>query len=252
MSLKQRQLSDLKLVAIFIDGIRIGKRQVIVSIGVGLNGKKQVIGLRAGATETETVCRDLIRDLKERGLSEKSKYLFVVDGSKALSAAIRAAFGNDTAIQRCLEHKIRDVEAYVPFKQRKTIRARLRAAWNQPTEKQALNRLNQVRSTLQGISETAANSLLEGMTETVTLHRLKITGQLKESLRTTNVIESAFSAVRRLTARATRFRTEEAILSWLTRGLVTAEKNFRPVRGYRQLTDLKKRLNELNPKKSRG
>lgn len=217
-SLLNRPLADMNLVAIFMDGINIGKRQVIVCIGVTAGGKKQVIGLRVGATENEVVCRDLLRNLKERGLKEDRKYLFVIDGSQALAAAIRAAFGDDTHIQRCLEHKIRDVEAYVPVKLRTTIRAKLQAAWNQKTEKEALKRLSQVRSSLLRFSETAANSLTEGMLDTVTLQRLGVTGELKLSLSTTNVIESAFSAVRRLTAKPTRYRSEKHIVTWLARG----------------------------------
>ena len=94
-------LEELNLIALFIDGIHIGKRQVVVCIGVGYGGKKYVLGLRPGATENEVVCRDLLRDLKDRGLKEAHRYLFVIDGSQPLANAIRAAFGNDTAIQRC-------------------------------------------------------------------------------------------------------------------------------------------------------
>jgi putative transposase len=239
-----RPLEGLNLVALFIDGIHIGKKQVIVCIGVGAAGKKYVLGLKVGATENEVVCRDLLRELKDRGLKDDRKYLFIIDGSRGLAKAVRAAFGSETAIQRCIEHKIRDVEAYLPFKERQTIRAKLRAAWNEPTEKGALKRLDQVRSELQRISDNAVRSLTEGMMDTVTLHRLGITGQLRESLRTTNVIESAFSAARRLTAKTTRYRDEGAIVLWLARGLCQAEKNFRPVRGYRQLANLHKKLNE--------
>ncbi len=239
----ERSLEDMNLVAMFIDGINIGKRQVIVCIGVSVGGKKHVLALKSGASENEVVCRDLLRDLKGRGLKDDRNYLFIIDGSRALAKAIRAAFGDETAIQRCIEHKIRDVEAYVPFKKRASIRAKLRAAWNETTEKGALKRLNRVRSELQTISDSAVNSLTEGMLDTVTLHRLGVTGELRVSLRTTNVIESAFSAARRLTARTTRYRNEKAILLWLARGLSEAEKHFRPVRGNRQLGTLAKQLN---------
>jgi transposase-like protein len=239
----KRDLAPLNLVALFIDGIHIGTKQVLVCIGVGAGGKKYVIGLKPGASENEIVCRDLLRDLKERGLKVDRRYLFVVDGAKALAAAIRAAFGNDTAIQRCIEHKIRDIEAYLPFKERASIRGKLRAAWNQKTEKAAQKRLSEIRSKLTLISEAAANSLTEGMLDTLTLHRLGVTGELRESLRTTNVIESAFSAARRLTAKTTRYRDEQAVIMWLARGLQESEKNFRPVRGYRQLTSLSSKLN---------
>jgi putative transposase len=239
----KRNLAPLNFVALFIDGIHLGTKQVLVCIGVGAGGKKYVLGLKPGATENEIVCRDLRRDLKERGLKVDRRYLFVVDGAKALAAAIHAAFGNDTAIQRCIEHKIRDIEAYLPFKERASIRGKLRAAWNQKTEKAAQKRLSEIRFKLIRISEAAANSLTEGMLDMLTLHRLGNTGELRESLRTTNVIESAFSAARRLTAKTTRYRDEQAVIMWLARGLQEAEKNFRPVRGYQQHTSLSSKLN---------
>lgn len=238
-----RDLEQLNIVALFIDGIHLGKHQVLVAIGVGASGRKHVLGLKPGASENEIVCRDLIRDLLDRGLNSERNYLFIIDGSKALAKAVRAAFGNETAIQRCHEHKIRDVEAYLPVKSRMNIRSKLRAAWNAPSEKQALKRLSAIRLELLNISENAANSLTEGMLDTLTLHRLGIRGQLRESLRTTNVIESAFSAARRLTAKTTRYRSEAQIVSHLARGLCQAEKNFRPVRGNRQLSKLFKKLN---------
>lgn len=246
----KRPLEELNLIAMFFDGINIGKRQVIACIGISGGGKKYVLGVKPGATENERVCRDLLRELKDRGLKEDKPYLFVIDGSKALSKAIKAAFGDDVAIQRCQEHKIRDVQAYLPFKLRESFRSRLQAAWNQKTEKQALDRLSQIRSELLNVSEQAANSLTEGMRETVTLHRLGITGELRTSLRTTNVIESAFSSVRRLTAKPTRYRNEAQIVLWLGRGLHEAEKNFRPIKGNRQLTSLRKALNKSFAKRN--
>ena len=237
-----RPLEQLNLIALFIDGIHIGQRQVIVCIGVGYGGRKYVLGLKPGATENEVVCRDLLRDLKDRGLKEDCNYLFVIDGSQALANAIRAAFGNQTAIQRCQEHKIRDVQSYLPVKLRNTYRLKLQAAWTERTEKKALERLSDIRSELLSISEAAANSLTEGMLDTVTLHRLQISGELRKSLRTTNVIESAFSAVRKLTAKPTRYRNESEIVRWLARGLCEVEKHFQLVRGNRQLTALKKAL----------
>jgi transposase-like protein len=113
-----------------------------------MDGRKHVLGLRVGATENEIVCRDLIRDLIERGLGCDKQYLFVVDGSLPLIKAIRAAFGQEVAIQRCQEHKIRDVQSYVPVKMRAELRDKLQAAYNQKTEAAALKRLEQISSTI--------------------------------------------------------------------------------------------------------
>ncbi|MGI0086177.1 MAG: IS256 family transposase, partial [Nitrososphaerales archaeon] len=135
---RQRRLDQFDFVALIFDGVNVGRRQTIVAVGITIDGRKHVLGLRTGATEHEIVCRDLIRDLIERGLSAGKDYLFIVDGSGALIKAIRAAFGQDVAIQRCQEHKIRDIQAYVPVKLRREVRDKLQAAYNEKTESKAL------------------------------------------------------------------------------------------------------------------
>jgi transposase-like protein len=242
---RNRTLKEHDLVILIFDGVHVGKRQIVCCIGIDVNGRKHVLGLCVGATENEIVCRDLIRDLIKRGLSTQKDYLFVVDGSKALSGAIHAAFGQDVAIQRCQEHKIRDVQGYVPVKFRAEIRDKMQAAYNQKTEKQALKRLALIRSQLSLISENAVNALTEGMLETLTLHRLGITGLLRKSLRTTNIIESAFSSVRRYMGRVSKFEDEAQRELWLTRSLLEAERHFRTLRGCRQIRKLKAALEAL-------
>jgi transposase-like protein len=239
---RKKRLDSLDLVVLLFDGIHIAKKQMIACIGIDMNGRKHVLGLRVGATENDIVCRDLIRDLVERGVSSDKPYLFVVDGSKALVAAIRAAFGQDAAVQRCQEHKIRDVQAYVPVKLRRPLRDKMYAAYNEPSEKLAFKRLSEIRAELAPISENAVNALTEGLYETLTVHRLKVKGYLRKSLRTTNIMESAFSSVRRYMGRVSRFRDEAQIELWVTRSILEAERHFRQLSGHRQLKKLRDNL----------
>lgn len=238
-----RDLSKLDLVVLFLDGVVVSKMNAIAAIGVDTRGRKHVLGLQLGSTENETVCRDLFRSMIERGLNCERSYLFVVDGSKALGTAIRTAFGQFAVIQRCQEHKIRDVQAYVPMPMRNEIRQKMMAAYNQKTHSAALKRLSKLRDDLILLRyQTAANALTEGMYETVTINRLKVTGQLRTSLRTTNIIESAFSSVRRHIGKVSRFRSEEHRDRHLIWSLIEAEKNFRTVLGYRNLLELQMSL----------
>jgi len=241
---RQSRLDKLDLVVLLLDGIHVAQKQMIACVGIDMNGKKHVLGLRVGATENDIVCRDLIRDMKERGLPTDKKYLFVIDGSKALANTIRAAFGQGIAVQRCQEHKIRDVQGYLPKKMRAETRQKLQAAYNQTSEKAAWKRLMKIRDELANVSEGAVNSLTEGLYETLTVHRLGITGLLRKSLRTTNIMESAFSSVRRYMGRVSRFRNEAQIELWITRSILEAERHFRPLRGYRQLRKLRENLDE--------
>ncbi len=247
---RNQRIDNLDLVVLFFDGVRIAKRQVIVCIGVDGGGRKHVLALRNGATENDIVCRDLINDLKEKGLDTEKKYLFVIDGSKALVKTIRAAFGQEAAIQRCQEHKIRNVQGYLPRKHWKEVRSKMMAAYNEPSERKAWERLMSLRGELSVISEGAVTSLTEGLNETLTLHRLGIKGELRIALRTTNAIESAFSSVRRYMRNATNFANETQIELWITRGLLEAETHFRILRGHRQLLYLKKRLKVYKTKKN--
>ena len=239
---RRRSLKEHDLVVLIFDGVHVAKRQIIACIGIDMSGRKHVLGIRVGATENDIVCRDLIRDLIERGLNSDKQYLFVVDGSKALIGAIRAAFGQAVTIQRCQEHKIRDVQGYLPVKLRKQYRDKLQAAYNEKTESKAFKRLAQIRLELSLISENAVNALTEGMLETLTLHRLDITGLLRSSLRTTNIIESAFSSVRRYMGRVGSFTDEAQRELWVTRSLLEAERHFRVLKGCRQLRKLRANL----------
>lgn len=248
---RRRRLEHLDLIVLLFDGVHIAKKQTIVCIGIDYTGRKHVLGLRTGATENDIVCRDLIRDLVERGVDPGRNYLFVADGSKALISAIRATFGQDVAIQRCQEHKIRDVQGYVPVKLRAEVRAKLQAAYNQTDEKAAWKRLEKLRLELSVVSENAANALVEGLSETLTVHRLGITGLLRKSLRTTNIMESAFSSVRRYMGRTSKFRNEAQIELWVTRSILEAERHFRSLKGSRQLKKLRESLliyNKNSPK----
>ena len=243
---RRRRLDEYDLVVIIIDGVHVAQRQVICAVGIDINGRKHVLGIQVGATESEIVCRDLIRDLVERGISTRRECLFVIDGSRALARGIRAAFGQDAHIQRCQEHKIRDVQAYLPVKLRQEYRDKMQAAYNEKSESKAYARLSRIRFELSLISENAVNALTEGMAETLTLHRLGIVGLLRQSLRTTNIIESAFSSVRRYMGRVTMFRDEGQRELWVTRSLIEAERHFRPLKGARQLSKLRLALELQN------
>jgi putative transposase len=241
---RKKRLDEQEYLVLLFDGIHIGKKQMIVCVSIDINGRKHVLGFRPGATENEIVCRDLLREMIERGLSAEKDYLFVVDGSKALVNAIRAAFGQQVAIQRCQEHKIRDVQAYVPVKMRAEVRAKMQAAYNQNSEQRAYERLMKLRFQLSIVSENAVNALAEGLQETLTVHRLGITGCLRQSLRTTNIMESAFSSVRRYMGRVSKFKDEAQMELWLGRSILEAERHFRSLKGSRQLRKLKNNLSE--------
>jgi transposase-like protein len=112
--LAERDLSGLEILAVWIDGIQLGRYHVICAVGVDTAGNKRVLALREGATENAVVAKVLLEDLVGRGLDPRRRYLFVVDGAKALRSAIDTVFGTDQPVQRCRNHKIRNVVGHLP------------------------------------------------------------------------------------------------------------------------------------------
>lgn len=126
----ERDLSGLDLVAIFIDGIEFKGHLLVVALGLDKAGRKHVLGLRQGATENATVCVSLLEDVARRGLNTTNDYLFVLDGSKALRSAVAKMFGADVAVQRCQQHKRRNVLDHLPKEHQHAIAARISAAYH--------------------------------------------------------------------------------------------------------------------------
>ena len=239
-----RRLDDREFVVIMIDGISIKDSENIVALGIDTWGKKLPLGVRQGATENHTVCTELLEELIERGLSPDSDYLFVIDGSKALCKAIRKLYGKNVPIQRCQIHKRRNVKDKLPKKHQTRIDTELAAAYGMNNVTDGLRALEKVFDELVKLSEPAVGSLMEGMEETLTVHKLRLGADLKRMLSTTNSIESMFSMAQRYKRNVKRWKNYEHIERTLVTTLLEAERRFRRVRGCRELKDLKKRIQE--------
>lgn len=168
----ERDLSDLDLCAIFIDGIEFKRHLLVVSLGLDKAGKKHILGLWEGATENATVCMNLLEDMERRGLNTEKNYLFVLDGSKALRSAVARMFGKDVMVQRCQQHKRKNVREHLPPEHQEAIDARIRTAYNMADYDKAKESLDLTVSYLERLNPSAASSLREGLEETLTVHRL--------------------------------------------------------------------------------
>ena len=233
-----RRLEDIRLAAMMIDGLQIAERTHVVALGITTEGVKVPLGLWEGSTENTTLVRALLADLVDRGLDPGQAILFVIDGSKALNAAIGDVFGESAVIQRCRRHKERNVTDLLPEKDRDRIRGRLRSAWEIADHRVALDRLQLLASELDRSWPDAGRSLREGMEETLTLTRLGITGTLAASLGSTNPIESMISIARTTCRNVKRWRDGDMRRRWTAAGMLQAEQQFRRIFGYRHLADL--------------
>jgi transposase-like protein len=237
-TLMERSLSELKLCALVIDGTPFKGRQMMAAIGVAQDGKKTVLGLREGATENAAVVRELLEDLVRRGLDFETPRLYVLDGAKALSAAVKRHAGETGWIQRCQVHKRRNVLDQLPEEYQPGIERKLLAAYGLLDYAEAKKALEQIHRELDRINPSAARSLEEGMEETLTVHKLQMPEMLRKSLASTNIIESAFSVAEELCRRVKRWREGDHRERWAGSALLLAESKFRRVKGHKEIPKL--------------
>jgi putative transposase len=236
--LLSRDLSELELAVVMIDGIELAGMTHVVALGIATDGTKVPLSLREGSTENTTVATALLADLAGRGLRLHEEQLFVLDGAKALRKAVRAVAGTRAPVQRCQRHKERNVVDHLPERERPWVRAKLRKAWADPDHAAALASLRALAAQLERVHPDAARSLREGMEETLTLTRLGITGALRRTLCSTNPIESMLSTVRHTQRNVKRWRDGDMRLRWTAAGMAEAQRGFRRVKGHRDLPKL--------------
>jgi putative transposase len=234
--LMSRRLDDVRLAAMMIDGMDIAERTHVVALGISTEGVKIPLGLWEGSTENATLVIDLLADLVDRGLDPEQAILFVIDGGKALRKGIREVFGEHALVQRCQRHKERNVCDLLPDGDR--VRGRLRAAWAMTDAELAERQLELLAAELDRSWPDAARSLREGLTETLTLMRLGIGGNLAQTLSSTNPCESMIEIVRYTQRNVKRWREGDMRKRWTAAGMLEAEQQFRRIIGYKDLAKL--------------
>src|SRR5207248_7105855 len=247
--LMERRLNKLQLCALLIDATPFEGQQMIVALGIGQDGRKTILGIRQGATENATVVGELLGDLVSRGLDFTEPQLYVLDGGKALTAAVKKYAGESAAIQRCQVHKRRNVLDHLTDEQKPTVVKKLNAAYALEDHAAAKQALNALHRELMDLNPSAARSLGEGMEETLTVHRLHVPMQLRKTLASTNVIESAFSIVEKVCKNVKRWHGGDQRERWVGSGLLVAQKQFRRVTGHKQIPTLIRELEAQAPSK---
>ena len=239
--LLERRFDDKDILIVYLDGLIFGRHHVIAALGVDSEGRKHVLGLTDGASENAAACKALLEDLVARGVKPGRRRLFVIDGSKALRAAVDAVYGGDNPVQRCRAHKVRNVLDQLPKAQRDQAKATMRAAYRlEPAEGKA--RLAHLAQWYEKDWPAAAASLREGLDETFTINEIGLPGRLRRCLATTNLIESPGAGVRLRTRRVCNWKDGKMVLRWAASAYLATEKRFRRIMGYEQLWMLKSYL----------
>jgi transposase-like protein len=233
--LKTRSLKGYNFVCVIIDGKRYAEDGLLVALGVTLDGTKVILDIDQSHSENSGVVRQLFDRLIERGLRFEEGLLFIVDGSKGIISAVERRFEEYAFIQRCQWHKQQNVIGYLNDAQKEICKRALQAAYAQTTYREAKAGLEKLHRELQSVNESAANSLMEGLEETLTLHRLGLSPELCKSLNTTNCMESVMAQLGQYTDKVDRWHNSNQILRWTAAGLLEIEPRLHKIRGYRYL-----------------
>lgn len=234
----KKPLGDIRWAGLYIDGITFAEHVVIVVLGADESGKKHLLGLREGSTENATLCKELLADLVARGLPVDRALLCVIDGGKGLRKAIREVFAQYEVVQRCQVHKKRNVLDQLPESKRSQVNLAMSQAYDAESYETALAQLKNLARVLAKEHPGAAESLREGLEETLTVKRLGLKGALEKSFRTTNPIENLNEGIRRISRRVKRWRDGGMVLRWAGAAALEAESRFRRLKGHRSMPSL--------------
>jgi putative transposase len=241
--LMSRRLDDLDLVAFMVDGVHFGEHTCVVALGIGIDGTKHPLAVEEGSTENATLATGLITGLRDRGLDVSRPILAVLDGSAALARAVRDVF-DKPLIQRCQQHKIRNVRDKLPEKLKVVAEKRMRQAYHAESALKAEGLLTGLARELDKTHPGAAASLREGMAETLTILRLEVPPTLARTLRSTNPVESMIEICREHSKNVKRWRDGTMALRWCAAGMLEAGHQFRRVNGHLHLPKLRAALEE--------
>ncbi len=233
-----RDLTGKDIKVLMLDGEHLADTCVIVALAITADGQKFPVGLWDGASENKTVVTAMLADLVSRGLSADDGLLVVMDGAKALAAAVNEVFGTKAAVQRCTLHKRRNVADHLPDREKAWVDAKLVKAFIHPDPELGLNNARHLARLLDKAHPGAANSLREGLEQMFTVSRLGIDGRLAKTLVTSNPVESMISIARTTNRNVTRWRDGHMVLRWTAAGMLNAERSFRRIKGYKQMPDL--------------
>lgn len=239
---QERDLSELDVVALVLDGKTFAEDQIVIALAVTLEGNKVFAGFVQTDTENARAISSFLRSLKDRGLDLSAGALAVVDGGKGLRSALTNVFRGQVLIQRCQWHKRENVVSYLPRSEQKGWRQRLQRAYQRPTYEEARRDLRAIRSELDEMNQSAVASLDEGFEDTLTLHRLGVFPLVGRSLKTTNLLESVNAQAEQRCGRVDHWKNSNQKHRWLAAALLDIEPRLRRLFGYRHLPKLREAL----------
>lgn len=241
---ENRDLGKYDFIALILDGKYLKNEQVVIAMGITMGGIKIPLGFIQTSTENSVAIKGLLKDLIRRNFRFEEGILAVTDGSKGMIKAVKEVFGSFVFMQRCQWHKRENVVSHLNKDQQKIFRRKLREAFSDPDYQEALKKIFLIIDELERINHSAANSLREGLEETLTLHKLGLAAELGEHLGTTNTIESVNSQIARYIRKVKRWNNGDMIARWIAVSLVEIQPRLKRLYHYKKLPLLKKAMIE--------
>jgi transposase-like protein len=241
---ESRSLEHLQVIALFIDGKYLSKEQIIICMGVTLQGEKIPLGFVQTTTENSVPIKDMLTNLKERGLAWEEGLLCVIDGSKGIRKAIEDSFGNKAIIQRCQWHKQENILKYIPEKEQDAVKRKYQQSVNKESYKEARESLKDLKRDLEVINLSAARSLEEGLEDILTLHRLGLNVDFSKSFATTNCIENLNSQIGKYLNKVKYWKNSKERYRWIAAALLEIELKMRKVNNFRILNQMQNTIKE--------
>jgi len=244
---QERDLSGEDYVALFLDGKAFADDLLVVALGVTMEGEKRMLGFVEADTENAEVLAPFLRDLVDRGLDIEEGLLVVIDGAKGLKKAVEAALNGSgkrrrAVVQRCQWHKRENVVKHLAKAEQPRWRKKLQEAYERPTHAEAKAALDRLVKELEEVNLNAADSLREGLEETLTLHRIGVFALLGKSLKTTNCIESVLSQVEDRCAKVDTWTDSTQKHRWMAAALRDIQPRLNRIRGYEHLPRLREAI----------
>jgi transposase-like protein len=234
---RKRDLSELELVYCWADGLYVkagledGKAALLVIVGALADGRKVILALESGQRESTASWAALLRDLTARGL--RSPRLLIADGHLGIWGAL-AQVWPQTDEQRCWNHKLLNVLDQVPKKKQPAVRAWLSKIMYAETRAEAERLRKQCVGQFRKLYPKAMETLDRDWDRMVTF--FDYPQEHWKHLRTTNVIESPFAAVRLRTNAGKRYKRVENATALIWKLLLVAERTFRRLNAPHLLT----------------
>lgn len=236
-----RRYDDLHFVALFMDGKYLVGQQIVLVLGVTLQGRKVPLGFVQTTSVHHVPCVDLFKQLLRSGLQVRDGLLFILDGAKGFHKAVMDVFGAQAVIQRCRWHKQENLYGYFAKDRHVWLKQQLHSAWAQTDYETAHTALRDLAKELERENRSAANSLREGLSETLTLQRLQMT-EFARSFATTNCIENLNSQLEKTTRNVKRWSNSDQRHRWIAASLLEAEPRMRKVDNYERLPHLQRAI----------